>query len=285
MDRLGQADRLAWSAAGVTALASLGGLSIAGLYRDHQALIQVTRADDSFRLIVLLPILAIGLLGAARGSMLGRLASMAALACLAYLYAFVAAAAAVNPMSLAQVAALGLTFWALVLSFDGLDPARVEAAVGGRLLRRTTAVFLLAMALLSTINWGAILLVSAVNGNPPTDVVRLGLTTNPLYAIELAFMVPLFAVAGFRLLRGDTRGPLLATPLLILLVLLGLGLSWEAAGVAAGGGSFDAGQAMAGVVFAIVPALLLVPLGLRRGVSEMAPSASNREAGETQMSG
>lgn len=264
INRLAEADRLAWGAVAVTAVASFSGLVLPGLYRDGDAMARLTRADDSFRLLVVLPILAIGLWAGARGSVPGRLASMGALACLCYLYAFVVSAVAINAMTLAHVAAFGLSFWALVLYFLGMDAVTVEG-IGSRLFRRSTATLLLGMAGLSAVNWGAILLVSAVSGNPPSDVVRLGLTTNPLYAIELAVLVPLLGVAGLRLLRRGGGGPLLALPLLFLMVLLGLGLSWEAVGVAVAGGAFDAGQAVAGILFAIIPVLLLAPVAVRRG--------------------
>jgi hypothetical protein len=262
-NRLAEADRLAWGAVAATAVASLSGLVLPGLYRDGEALGRLTRADDSFRLLVVVPILAFGLWAGARGSVSGRLAAMGGLACLGYLYGFVVSAVAINAMTLAHVAAFGLSFWALVLYFLGMEAALVEE-IGSRLFRRSTAAVLLGMAGLSAVNWGAILLGSAVSGNPPSDVVRLGLRTNPLYAIELAVLVPLLWVAGLRLLR-HTGGPLLALPLLFLMVLLGLGLSWEAAGVAVAGGSFDAGQAVAGIAFALIPVLLLAPVAVRRG--------------------
>jgi hypothetical protein len=65
--------------------------------------------------------------------------------------------------------------------------------------------------------------------------------------------------------RAGPRGFAPALPLLFLLVLLGLALSWEAAGVAVAGGSFDAGQAVAGIAFALIPALLLAPVAVRAG--------------------
>jgi hypothetical protein len=261
--RLVWADRLAWGGAAATAIASLTGLVVSDLYRDSEALVRLTRADDAFRLLVLASILVVTLSMSARGSILARPISMAALASLVYLYGFVASAAAVNPMSLVQVAALGLAFWSLVLSWLGMDPVVVEGALGGRMLRRTSAVMLIAMAALSLINWGAILLSSAASGEPPADLARLGLTTNPLYAIELAFVVPILFVAGVWVMRRDPQGPPLAVAMLALLALLGVGLTWEAAGVAVAGGSFDGSQAVAGLVFALFPALLLLPIAVR----------------------
>ena len=130
INRLAEADRLAWGAVAATAVASLSGLILTGLYRDGDAMSRLTRADDSFRLLVVLPILAIGLWAGARGSVSGRLVSMGALACLCYLYAFVVSAVAINAMTLAHVAAFGLSFWAL-------RPARLSVATPVATFRAT----------------------------------------------------------------------------------------------------------------------------------------------------
>jgi hypothetical protein len=47
-------------------------------------------------------------------------------------------------------------------------------------------------------------------------------------------------------------------------VLLGLGLAWVAAGVAVAAGAFDAGQVIAGILFALIPMRLLAPVAVRR---------------------
>ena len=65
------------------------------------ALTRLTRAVDSFRLLLVVPSLAVGLWAGARGSVAGRLAAMGGLACLCYLYAFFVSAVAINSMTLA----------------------------------------------------------------------------------------------------------------------------------------------------------------------------------------
>ncbi|MGZ6314506.1 MAG: hypothetical protein ACXWNI_02635 [Candidatus Limnocylindrales bacterium] len=272
--RLVIADRLACGALVAAAVASLAGLIVPGLYRDAEMLVWTTRADDSFRLVLVLPILALGLWTARRGSIAGRLIAMGALACLAYLYAFLTTAARVNAMTLAQVAVLGLSVWALLLGFQAIDPAPVERAIADRLLRRTTGVFLLAMTAFSALKWGGLIFSSVLSGDQPAEVVKLGPTPNALFTVELAFLVPLFALAGIRLLRRDLRGGVLALPMLVLLGLLGVGLAWEAVGIAVLGGTLDAGQAGAGIVFAAVPSLLLLAIVVRRSSSGWVPTVA-----------
>ena len=250
-------DRLAWGTAVLAVAASVAGLLVDGLYRDHAAFVELTRADDVFRLVVVVPVLAIGLWRGARGSMVGRLVALSALATLAYLYGVLAFGAALNAMTIVHIAILGLSFWALLLAFLGLDPALVDEAVGNRIPRRATAAFLLAMAALSALQWGSTIVGSVASGDLPADLATYGWATSPLYAIELAFVVPLFAVAGVRLLERRAMGSLLALPLLAFLALLGLGLAWEPVFAALEGQPFDPGIAVAGVVFFALPAVLL----------------------------
>ena len=156
-----------------------------------------------------------------------------------------------------------LAFWALLLGFLGLDAARTSTAVGALIPRRATAAFLVAMAALSTVQWGATIAGAAVTGTLPADVASHGWATSPLYAIELAFAVPLLAIGGIGLWRHQPRGALLAVPLIVFLALLGLGLAWEPVFVALEGGSFDVATAMAGILFFALPGVLLAAILVR----------------------
>lgn len=257
------ADRLSWGAVVLTASASAAGLAIPGMYRDRDVLVRLTQADDVFRLAIVLPVLAIGLSTAARGSVTGRLAALGALATLTYLYAFLAFGAALSAATLVHIAILGLVFWSFLLSALAMDPQAVEQGLAERLHRRAAATFLVVVAGLTVVQWSATILGAVASGTLPVDVAKFGWTTHPLYAIELAFAVPLMAVAGIGLL-GRTAGGVLAVPLLIFLALLGLGLAWEALCIALRGGVFDAGMAIAGGAFCVIPAILLVPLFANR---------------------
>ena len=53
-------------------------------------------------------------------------------------------------------------------------------------------------------------------------MARLGLTTNPIWALDLAFALPVVAYGGIRLLRGEARALATALPGLVFLVLIGL---------------------------------------------------------------
>jgi hypothetical protein len=60
------------------------------------------------------------------------------------------------------------------------------------------------------------------SGRLPAAVSDLGLPTSPVYSLDLAFAVPLIALAGVWLIRHDRRGPAGAAAGLAFLVILGL---------------------------------------------------------------
>ena len=60
------------------------------------------------------------------------------------------------------------------------------------------------------------------SGRLPAAVSDLGLPTSPVYSLDLAFAVPLIALAGVWLIRRDRRGPAGAAAGLAFLVILGL---------------------------------------------------------------
>ncbi len=67
-ERLRLSDRLGLAATVLMVIAALAGLVIPGLYRDRAILIDATRADNLFQLVVALPLLAGSLWLAHRGS-------------------------------------------------------------------------------------------------------------------------------------------------------------------------------------------------------------------------
>jgi len=118
-------------AAILTAIASVAGMVVPGLYRDRDALVRLTQADDVFRLAIVLPILAIGLSTAAHGSINGRLAALGALATLAYLHAFLVFGAALSAATLAHIAILGVVTWRMPQTTLG-RPVRLSSRRTGR---------------------------------------------------------------------------------------------------------------------------------------------------------
>jgi hypothetical protein len=220
--RLNFADRLALAALLLAAVAAAAGLLVSGLYRDTAEGVRQARAADLVTLLVAVPALALGLWRARQGSAGGRLVAIAALGYLAYSYAIFAFSVVINPLTPVHIAILGSATWSLVLAVCRLDDATVDRASMFRLPRRTTGGFLILVAVLFALLWLSQIAGAITSGQLPTSVSDLNLPTSAVYVLDLAFALPLIALAAGWLIRRDRRGPASAVASLGFLIILGL---------------------------------------------------------------
>ena len=91
-----------------------------------------------------------------------------------------------------------------------------------RLPRRTAGGFLIVVVVLFALTWLGQIMTAITTGTLPVSVSDLNLPTNAVYALDLAFALPLLAVAGSWLIRRDRRGPAAALAALGFTTLMGL---------------------------------------------------------------
>jgi hypothetical protein len=148
--------------------------------------------------------------------------AIAALGYLAYSYAIFAFSVVINPLTPVHIAILGSATWSLVLAVCRLDDATVDRASMFRLPRRTTGGFLILVAVLFALLWLSQIAGAITSGQLPTSVSDLNLPTSAVYVLDLAFALPLIALAAGWLIRRDRRGPASAVASLGFLIILGL---------------------------------------------------------------
>lgn len=221
--RISMSDRLAGLAVLFAAVAAAAGLFVPDLYRDSDAWIRQARAADLVTLGAVVPALAVGLWRARAGSDGARMVALAGLGYLVYNYAIFGFSVAINPMTPLHIAILGLSVWSLILAIIALAGGP-SPAVGSRLPRRTTATFLLSVPALFAILWSGQIAQAISSGINPEQLTELGLPTNPVYTLDLAFALPFLASSGIVLLRGARAGSAIAVAALGWVVLMGLGL-------------------------------------------------------------
>jgi hypothetical protein len=151
------------------------------------------------------------------------LALVAGLLYVAYNYAIFAFSVAMNPLTAVYIAILGLALWALVLGASAPGIAQAGDAVSTRLARRATAGMLIGVAALFGLLWLGQIAATTTSGVVPPDLARAGIPTNPVYALDLAFFLPLCAVAGIGLVRSNRAGAYALT-MLIWVVLMAAGV-------------------------------------------------------------
>jgi hypothetical protein len=215
------ATRLAALATALAAAAALAGLLVPGLYVDAPNWVQQARGTDLATLFLAVPVLGLGLCAASRGSSLSGLAVLAGLLYLVYNYAIFAFSVAMNPLTGVHIAILGLSLWSLLLG--GREMAEANEGASARLNRRAAGGLLVAVAGLFALLWLVQIAATSTTGVLPPDLVKAGISSNPVYAMDLAFFLPLCAIAGIGLVRR--RGARAwAFPMLIWVALMGAGV-------------------------------------------------------------
>jgi hypothetical protein len=214
-------NRLAALATLLAAAAALAGLTVVGLYLDAPNWVQQAQGTDLATLFLAVPVLTVGLWTAARGSTPGRLAVLAGLLYLVYNYAIFAFSVAMNPLTALHIAIFGLSLWSLLLA--GRTMAAGAEIVTGRLNRRTAGGLLVAVGAMFGLLWLGQIATTSTTGVLPPDLVKAGLSTNPVYALDLSFFLPLCVLAGVGLLRRSSAAAF-AFPMLVWVALMGAGV-------------------------------------------------------------
>lgn len=213
--------RLATIATALAGGAALAGLVVPGLYNDAPNWVQQARGTDLATLFLAVPALAIGLRSVGHGSVAGRLVVVAGLLYLVYNYAIFAFSVAMNPLTVMYIAILGLALWGLLLS--GRAAVAGTEDLADRLNRRAAGGLLVAVGLSFSLLWLGQIIATSTTGILPPDLVKAGISANPVYALDLAFFLPLCVLAGVGLLRRSSAAAF-AFPLLIWVPLMGAGV-------------------------------------------------------------
>lgn len=218
--RLSVPERLAALAGLAAVVASLAGF-VPGLYRDPRIVVAQSHGYDAGNLVAVL-VLALALRASAAGSLRGRLVAVGALGCLLYGYVTYAFLIVLNPVTLLYIGVLAFDGWSLATGLASVDEEAAMAILGPHVPRRTTALFLLAIAVLFAVTWLGQIMGSVTSGQLPAALREAGWPMNPVYVLDLGFVLPLLVLAGTRLLRQRPGAVHLAVSLLVFLPLLAL---------------------------------------------------------------
>jgi hypothetical protein len=214
-------NRLAAAATFLAAGAALAGLAVRGLYVDAPNWVQQAQGTDLATLLLAVPVLAVALWKASRGSAAGRLAVVAGLLYLVYNYAIFAFSVAMNPLTAVHITIFGLALWSLLL--DGRSAVDGAEAVTERLNRGMAGWLLIGVAAMFGLLWLGQIASVATTGVLPPDLIKANISSNPVYALDLGFFLPLCAIAGVGLLRRNSAAAF-AFPMLLWVPLMGAGV-------------------------------------------------------------
>lgn len=198
-------------------IAATYGLVFDDAYRLVEPLTRQTwRAQDAVTLATV-PLLIWATRRARAASLSAHLVSLGILIWLTYDYAHLAFGAPFNAMFLVYVAVLALAGFAML---DGLLRVDVTGASPSfaHVPRRAAAWFLTIAGVGIGILWLAEIVV-ALPGGLPTNI-HLSELPNPTWVVDLGWVIPTALAAALMLRRGHPAGPVVAGPMLVMLLIL-----------------------------------------------------------------
>ena len=266
-------NRLAAIATMLAAGAALAGLAVRGLYVDAPNWVQQAQGTDLATLMLAVPVLAVGLWTASRGSSAGRLAVVAGLLYLVYNYAIFAFSVAMNPLTIVHIAIFGLALWSLLLA--GRSAVDGAEAVTERLNRRAAGGLLVGVGAMFGLLWIGQIATVATTGVLPPDLIKANISSNPVYALDLGFFLPLCVIAGIGLLRRNGAAAF-AFSMLVWVPLMGAGVVGGIVLMAVAGEQTAMPVAVVisvlGVVAAVLAAVAIVRPGAPTGLAQTTTS-------------
>jgi len=222
--------------------ASLGGLFLHGLYRDNAWSTAAFRGNDLATLLLAVPVLAVALVLARRGSDRARLVWFALLAYSVYNYAFYLFGTTFNDFFLLYAVLESLSLITLALAIPAI------AAIRWPVRRAPARVVAGYMAVVGVV-FGAMWITQAVqfliSGTVPKVIVDSGLHTSIVFALDLTLIVPAMLTGAMLLWRGHPGGVVLGVVTNVVGALYMTAL--------AVGGAFQARAGISGATWAAPP--------------------------------
>lgn len=238
-------------------VSSIGGLLYGGrgLYDSYPASLAGLVGQDAMTLLVGVPLLALSVWLAARGSTRGLLLWAGLLFYFGYSYFFYVVGG-FNALFLVYIAIVSAALYGLLSVLFAIDSEALGDRFGAGTPARSGGAFLIGISALFIFMWGGMSLSSAAAGTRPDEVLR------EVVIIDCVVLLPLLFFGGIRLWRRETWGYILGGVLLVKALATGSTLAFTTALGAWWAGRIDGFNAFLFVLFAIMAAgalALLIP--------------------------
>ncbi|ELZ24488.1 hypothetical protein C477_00965 [Haloterrigena salina JCM 13891] len=202
-------------------VATLVGLFVPGFYRDAPVLLPQVYGQDLLTLSVALPVFAVALYYAARGSLRGYVVWLGVDGYLLYTYASYSFMTAFNELYLVYTTLLWLTLATFVGGMVRLNAPEVKRTAGDLSVRPFVA-FQVLLAVLVAFLWLAEVLPAALAGTVPPSVAEASLPTSVIYSLDLGIILPAFLLSAYWLRERRAWGYAFTGVLLVKAATLGL---------------------------------------------------------------
>jgi hypothetical protein len=214
---------LSIAAALLAAAGNIIGLSVPAIYaRLTPAFFPQALAQDVANLGLIAPAWLILAVLALRGSLRAALLWLGVLTFTVYNYVIYTFSVPFGPLFLLWVAVLGLALFGLIGGITALDHVAVRSSFANGRAVKTAAWSLLAIAVLFGYLWLSEDVPALLSGTTPQSVADMGLPTNPVHILDLAFFLPAVLLTGIWLLKGKPLAFSLAPAFMVFLILTGI---------------------------------------------------------------
>ena len=205
-------------------LAIVGACGVVTLFaptvlRDPPAYAGNARGTFVVLLVVAIPLVAIAMRAAARGSLAARFVWLGGVGYVLYNAILTSFSLRFNELFLLYVATLSLGVWSLVAVLGTFDAGELPSRFPSRFPVRLIGGYLIATALAFASVWLADVVPATLSGARPASLRGSTLPVNVVQVIDFAFTLPASFAAGVWLRRRRPWGFLLSGMMLVLLLL------------------------------------------------------------------
>jgi hypothetical protein len=206
---------LSGSLAVVAAVAAASTAFIPGVLRGTAVMNGSARGTALVVLLVAVPALVFAMWSAARGSARAQIVWLGAVGYILYNSVLFLFMSPFNNLFLVYVAMMSLAIWSAAMVIRGLGVESFRVRFSPKLPVRGIAIYLLAIVALNFLAWMRAVVPGVLSTSSPAFLDGTGMTTSALYVQDLAFWLPLIAVAAVWLWRRKAWGYVLAGTMLV----------------------------------------------------------------------
>ena len=195
-------------AAALSTAVSFVGLVFPGVYQGNWGG-GVAAGNDLVTLVAAVPLLVTAMVWSTRGSVRGRLLWLGTLYFMVYNYAFYVFGIPVTKLYVMWIGILVFAAYSCALGLGNLDVEEIQRCFSRRTPRRIVGSYMIFVAVMVGYLWISRWVKFVQTGTIP-DVNGSAFAYQVIAAVDLVFLVPMFAVAGYLLTRrlpwGDVLG-------------------------------------------------------------------------------
>ncbi len=179
-------------------------------------------AQDIADLAVVAPLWLIVAVLALRGSLRAYLLWLGVLTFTVYNYVIYTFSIPFGPLFLLWVAVFALSIYAAIGGVTSADHEAIRSAYSSQRVATVAAWFLIVTGILFALLWLSEDVPALLAGRTPQSLTDMGLPTNPVHILDLAFFLPAVLITGVLLLKRRALAYTLAPSFIVFLILTGV---------------------------------------------------------------